>query len=43
MSRTPQSLVEAGMPRLSKSSLAVLSLGRKISTRSRELCGGRKK
>jgi hypothetical protein len=43
MSRPPLNLAEAGVPNLSKSSLAVLSLGRKISIRSRELCGGRKK
>ena len=43
MSRPPLNLDEAGVPSLSKSNLTVLSLGRKISERSRELCGGRKK
>ena len=43
MSRPPLNLAEAGVPRLSKLSLAVLSPGWQIFMRSRELCGGRKK
>ena len=43
MSRPSLNLAEAGVPSLSKSIPAVLSLGRKIPIRSRELCGGRKK